>query len=324
MTFILYTFIALLTAIIAYKIFRYSTNGKIQATDKFVLVTGCDSGFGRLTALKLDQLGCYVFAGCLTQRGIDGLRKIATKRLHPFMLDITNAEDIARAVQIVTQTLPDDQGLWGIVNNAGVSGSGLIEWVPIERYKKVTEVNLFGSVAITTAFLPLVKKSRGRIVNIGSILGRISTAGCSAYSISKYGLMAFSDALRREMKYFGVTVHTVEPGYFRTNMICGGALERETLQLYNNLDDQTKKFYSEEYVNKLLEDIRIYVQQASSDLNLVAETVADALLSTRPDYHYLIGFESKLMALIALLPTSWSDYLFSQFFTIPLPAENNL
>lgn len=236
--------------LIIHQIITYSSKGYVRTDDKFILVTGCDSGFGRCTAIKLDQLGCHVFAGCLTQRGAEQLRKISDNRIHTLMMDVTNEDDIAKAKAIVQKIVPQDQGLWAIVNNAGISGNGLVDWVPVERYKQVAEVNLFGSVAVTTAFLQLVKKSRGRIVNIGSILGRVSTAGCSAYSISKYGLVAFSDALRREMKPFGVSVHTIEPGYFRTNMICGGALERETRKLYDNLDHQTRQYYSEEYVDQ--------------------------------------------------------------------------
>ena len=251
MFWILYAILGIATVVyILHQIIGYVFNGYVQTNDKFILVTGCDSGFGRCTAIKLDQLGCHVFAGCLTQRGAKELRQISDNRIHTIMLDVTNADDITKAVTIVKQILPQGQGLWGVVNNAGISGNGLIEWVPLERYKQVAEVNLFGSVAVTTAFLQLVKKSRGRIINIGSVLGRVSTAGCSAYSISKYGLMAFSDSLRREMKHFGVTVHTIEPGYFRTNMICGGALERETRKLYDNLDQQTRQYYNEEYFNQ--------------------------------------------------------------------------
>ena len=109
-------------------------------------------------------------------------------------------------------------GLWGIVNNAGIGDPGLVEWQTVEQMKKVVDVNLWGTVSVTKEFLPLVKKASGRIVNVASALSRFSIAGSSAYSMSKFGVVAFSDALRVEMRRFGVSVHLIEPGFFRTNL----------------------------------------------------------------------------------------------------------
>lgn len=137
--------------------------------------------------------------------------------------------------------------LWAVVNNAGIGYPGPVEWMTVEEMKRVVDVNLWGMVSMCKAFLPLLKKTEGRIVNVASTSGRLATPGAAAYCISKFGVEAFSDSLRNEMRHFRVTVHIVEPGTFKTD-ITGVEKNRRCLErLWENLDMDTKECYGVEY-----------------------------------------------------------------------------
>ena len=141
-------------------------------------------------------------------------------------------------------------GLWAVVNNAGISFPGFIEWQTVEEMTKVVDVNVWGMVSITKAFLPLLKQTKGRVVNVASCLGRVSFPGGAAYCISKFGVQAFSDALRCEMRRFGVTVHIIEPGFFRTNITDPKRNTQQIETLWKNLDANTKESYGTAFYEK--------------------------------------------------------------------------
>ena len=138
-------------------------------------------------------------------------------------------------------------GLWAVVNNAGVGFPGLIEWETVEGMKRTVDINLWGMVSITKAFLPLLKRTKGRVVNVASSWGRVAIPGVSAYSISKFGVQAFSDALRNEMRHFGVTVHIIEPGMFKTKIMDARKNIQYLETLWGNLDADTKECYGIQY-----------------------------------------------------------------------------
>ena len=137
--------------------------------------------------------------------------------------------------------------MWAVVNNAGIGFPGPIEWQTVEEMKTVVNVNLWGMVSVTKAFLPLLKITKGRIINVASTSGRVATPFAAAYCMSKFGVVAFSDSLRNEMKHFGVTVHIIEPGNFKTK-ITGVEKNCKYLErLWENLDTDTKKSYGKEF-----------------------------------------------------------------------------
>ena len=205
----------------------------LPASDAFIFITGCDSGFGRLLALQLDQKGFQVLAGCLTPSGAEALQQMASSRLHTTLLDITdpqNVQQVAKwvktrvgetgtcsgaprnlvctAVPGLTEAVGEEQGsirphlchlptgLFGLVNNAGVAGIiGPTPWLTQDDFQRVLSVNTLGPIGVTLALLPLLQQARGRVVNITSVLGRIAANG-GGYCVSKFGLEAFSDSLR--------------------------------------------------------------------------------------------------------------------------------
>ncbi|CAH3014381.1 unnamed protein product [Porites evermanni] len=121
-------------------------------------------------------------------------------------------------VCVLATCLTKEVGLWGLVNNAGIAYVMPVEWTPMSIFKRTADVNLWGMIEMTKTFLPLVKRDQGRVVKIGSMAGRLSFNFLSAYSITKYGVESFSDALRREMYPWGVRVSILEPGEFQTDM----------------------------------------------------------------------------------------------------------
>ncbi|DBA13509.1 TPA: hypothetical protein GDO54_018441 [Pyxicephalus adspersus] len=163
-------------------------------TDKYVFITGCDSGFGNLLARQLDKRGMKVLATCLTETGAENLKKETSSRLVTIILDITDSKCVSSAAEWVS-SIVGNAGLWGLVNNAGIGTFGLNEWHTKEEFAKVLNVNLLGTVDVTLHLLPLVRKARGRIVVVSSGAGRLAVIG-GGYSPSKFALEAFSDSLR--------------------------------------------------------------------------------------------------------------------------------
>ncbi|KAJ8349832.1 hypothetical protein SKAU_G00249620 [Synaphobranchus kaupii] len=223
---------------------------KVTAIDqKWVLVTGCDSGFGHLLAEQLDQQGFHVIATCMTEQGSSQLKNVTSSRLKTVLLNVTDSISIKRTVEFV-QTEVGEQGLWGVVNNAGrATPIGPTEWMQLEDFKKVLDVNLIGVIEVTLRFLPLVKKAQGRVVNVASVMGRLALTG-GGYCLSKYGVESFSDSLRRNMKPFGVKVSIIEPGFFKTGVTSLDLIETDLQRLWNQLPAEVKSSYGAEYLEK--------------------------------------------------------------------------
>jgi NAD(P)-dependent dehydrogenase (short-subunit alcohol dehydrogenase family) len=180
-------------------------------TSKAVLVTGCSSGIGRATAERLALRGWTVYA---TARRAETLAPLARAGCRTLALDVTDEASMRAAVQ----TVEDAEGAVGVlVNNAGYSQSGAIESVPIERVRAQFETNVFGLVRLTQLVLPAMREQRwGKVVNLSSMGGRFTFPGGGVYHATKYAVEAISDALRFELRGFGVDVIVVEPGLIRT------------------------------------------------------------------------------------------------------------
>ena len=187
-----------------------------MSTMKSVLITGASTGIGRSSALRLDSEGFQVFAGVRKPGDGDGLKKASTGGLIPVMLDVTDAKSIATVVKTVSEKTNGE--LSGLMNNAGLTGGGPVEMVPISKIRSIIEVNLISIFAVTQAFLPMLRKSKGRIINTGSIFGLIALPGRSIYAATKFALEAISESLRLELRPFGITVSVLEPGAIATEI----------------------------------------------------------------------------------------------------------
>ncbi|XP_072178602.1 D-beta-hydroxybutyrate dehydrogenase, mitochondrial-like [Diadema setosum] len=288
----------------------------LSPVGRAVVVTGCDTGFGHAMAKRFDQEGMVVFAGVLypEKEGAAKLRKEGSQRLHVIPMDVTKDSDVQEAVEYVKKNLPDPKkGLWGVANNAGISCFGQAEWCSVDMFKRIADVNLWGTVRVTNAFTPLVRLAKGRIVNISSVLARQGTAGFAHYSISKHGVEAFTQCLRYELRRFGVRVSIVEPGNFMaaTNIYTSDNIDRVRDELWEHMKDEQKEVYGK-YFTDMVDIVRFSKTLGSTDCSPVVDCFLDALLNENPRIRY----EPKDMywylrtLLIAHLPEEISDLLF--------------
>jgi NAD(P)-dependent dehydrogenase (short-subunit alcohol dehydrogenase family) len=181
---------------------------------ELVVVTGASAGIGAATARDLASRGFHVLAGVRRDSDADPLRSAGVE---PVILDITDPEHIASLAARIDGD-PHGRPLRAVVNNAGVAALAPVEALPIDEWRRMLEVNLFGAIAVTQALLPALLRNEGRVVNISSVGGKVSMAGWSPYASAKFALEAVSDSLRRELAARGVQVVVVEPGFVRTEM----------------------------------------------------------------------------------------------------------
>uniref|UniRef100_A0A8C5UGP4 BDH protein n=1 Tax=Malurus cyaneus samueli TaxID=2593467 RepID=A0A8C5UGP4_9PASS len=221
------------------------------AVGKAVLITGCDKGFGHALAKCLHAKGFTVFAGCLLMvNGARELKNMKSDRMKVLQLDVK-----CFCVTLFLIPLHDHvfvAGLWGLVNNAGISTFGEVEFASLDIYKKVAEVNLWGTVRVTKAFLPLIRRAKGRVVNITSMLGRMVSPSRSCYCVSKFGVAAFSDCLRQEMYRWGVRVILIEPSNFvaATGILTAASIDRQAEALWAGATDTVREDYGSEYFTR--------------------------------------------------------------------------
>ena len=183
----------------------------MSAPSKAVLITGCSSGIGRATALRLAGAGWTVYA---TARRPETLAELAQAGCRTLALDVTDEQSMQAAVAEIERA----EGAVGVlINNAGYSQSGAIETVPLDAVRRQFETNVFGLVRLTQLVLPKMRAQRwGKIVNVGSMGGRLSFPGGGHYHATKHALEAISDALRFELRGFGIDVILLEPGLITT------------------------------------------------------------------------------------------------------------
>lgn len=198
-------------AILAICLFTYgAVVGEAEAaepTQKAVLVTGASTGLGRAIAERLATEGYLVFAGARKKADLDALDAI--ENIRAIRLDVTVDEEVEAAVATIRA---EGRGLYGLVNNAGVLITGPTSEVDIEKAKWLFDVNVFGVMRVTQAFVPLIIESKGRIINIGSISGNLAPQFLGPYAMSKHAIEAYSDSLGAGMERFGVNVSVVAPG----------------------------------------------------------------------------------------------------------------
>ncbi|NXO26301.1 RDH16 dehydrogenase, partial [Cisticola juncidis] len=210
-------------------------------------------------------------------------------------------------------------GLWGLVNNAGIAiPTAPNEWLSKEDFVKVLDVNLVGLVEGTLSLLPLVRRARGRVVNVASVMGRVSCFG-GGYCISKFGVEAFSDSLRRELRPFGVQVSIIEPGGFRTGMINPTPMVESFTRLWEQLPAETQAAYGHQYLHKYAKTTTLLQRLSSSRLSRVTDAMEHALLSRCPRSRYAAGWDARLLFLPLSYCPSWLSDTVLGFF-LPIPA----
>ncbi len=268
---------------------------------KVILITGASTGIGASAALTLSKKGHTVLAGI--RKIEDGERlKTLDSSIHPLLLDVT----IEDHVQDAKNWIENQYGrLDALVNNAGIATGGPVETTELKEWKRVFEVNVFGAVRVTKAFLPLLRKSKGRVVNISSISGFVASPYMSVYAASKFALEAFSDSLRRELLSREVHVSIIEPGPIQTP-IWEKSITPATNEL-QSMSEELKKVYGKSAAS-FAENIESAVQTAAP-VEWVSKDICHAILSKNPKTRYLVGKSKFFIKALSKLPDKLSDQL---------------
>jgi len=285
-----------------------------QASRGFVVVTGTSTGIGEATALHLAGNGFHVFAG--VRRAEDGkaLQEQAAEGLTPLIIDVTDESAISVAAAAVRDTV-GDRGLAGVVNNAGIAKPAPIEFQPLADFRTQLEVNLFGPVAMIQAFLPQIRRGGGRIVNVGSIGGLLVLPLNGAYSASKFGMRAISDALRLELRQWNVHVSLIEVAPVKTAIF--GKTYAELDALEKRLGEAAYRLYEQQ-----IAAIRSATEKAAADADspeVIAKAIFHALTSDKPKTRYLVGHGGKQVGLAAALPDRARDRALARELGLPKP-----
>jgi NAD(P)-dependent dehydrogenase (short-subunit alcohol dehydrogenase family) len=258
------------------------------------LVTGASSGIGAACATRLVGGGWRVFAG--VRRAGD-----APRGTEEILLDVTNEEHVRVAAERIEE-------LHGLVNNAGIAIAIPLEFIPLEELRRQFEVNVVGQVAVTQAFLPHLRRSRGRIVFIGSIAGQSALPFLGSYAASKHALEAVADTLRLELRPFGVDVALVQPGTIKTPIWTKSAAVADGLA--NGAGAELAGLYGERIAAFREVALKRGARGASADE--VARVVEAALTVERPRTRKLVGLDAKVRAGIERLPDRLRDRVYER------------
>lgn len=280
---------------------------------KTILITGASSGIGRASALALLDAGFRVIACVRNQGAAEALlaraQGVSSDRLSTLELDVTNTAQIAAAVAAV-EPLVGDRGLWGLFNNAGIAVGGPLEFVSIADLRWQLEVNVVGQVAVTQAFLPLLRKSRGRILTTGSMAGYSTIPGLGPYSMSKHAVEAMSDALRRELRPWGIEVSLLEPGSIATDIWDKAASTQHEIR-------KTPPAGLMELYGGLLKALGLLTEKAARDaspVEVVTRDVVHAFSADRPRTRYSKGEGTGARKVLRRLPDRWVDAAIARMF----------
>jgi NAD(P)-dependent dehydrogenase (short-subunit alcohol dehydrogenase family) len=260
------------------------------ARSKSVVITGASSGLGKAAAIHLTELGYRVFAGVRTESSAAALSGVpsSTGELIPVILDVTDTASIAQAGQLVEHWC-SDTGLWAVVNNAGISISSPLECVPMEVLRTQLETNVVGTVAVSQRFLPLLRTSGGRIINVSSGISNIALPYLGAYAAAQFAKEGLSDALRRELRPLGVSVSVIQPGAVFTPI--WGKMRRSADEILAAAPAEVVATYRERFI-KFMDASEGLAQASRTTTADYADAVAAALAAKRPKTRYRVGVDS--------------------------------
>lgn len=289
----------------------------MTCTRKHTLVTGCSSGIGRATALRLAAAGQHVYAG--VRNPVDGeqlTRSAAGGELTPLILDVTDISHIAAAATAIAgHTEP--AGLDGLVNNAGFGLACPTELVQLDAFRRQLEVNVTGQLAVTQAFLPLQRRARGRIVMVSTIGVRFTPPFAGPLDATKAALAALGDALRQELAPWGIGVVLIEPASINSG--AADKVSRDAAAAMAAAGPQGQALYEDTFARML--EVMQRREENGSRPDVAAATITRALTATRPRTVYLTGKDSRRLAVLSKLPTPILDAARRRIFRLPPPGS---
>ncbi len=285
---------------------------RFEQTKPNVLITGTSTGIGRACALRLAKHGCHVFASVRRHEDGDALVADAEGEITPLVFDVTDHDARIRAVDQIRQSTESD-GLFALINNAGALSAGPLEFLTIENIRYYLELNLISAIALTQLCIPLLRPSKGRIVNIGSSQDLFTPPYFGAYTIAKWGMRGFHQALRLELRPSGIQCVLVVPGAIKTSIWKDVPRIEEDLKA---ISARAAELYG---------DLARAVQTGAASLESrglgpekVAEAIELALTAKRPKPEVIIGKDAKyLMRPLGLLPTRIREAISAVIFKLP-------
>ncbi|XP_076620232.1 D-beta-hydroxybutyrate dehydrogenase, mitochondrial isoform X3 [Colletes latitarsis] len=325
---------------------------QVTAAGKAVLITGCDSRVGYTLSKQLDELGFTVFAGFSTKEEnedvMQKLKQEASGRLHVLQLDVTSEHDIHSTFLYVNENLPDGApglklhfplniqsclfnvytkthifhymystlGLWALIHAAAWVTLGECEWVPSSVLKRSIDINFIGLARLTQVFLPLIRRSKGRVVLVSSLLARIPSPVRGIYCAVKAAVEAWGTCLRLEMRRWGVDVVIVETGEYVSGnawLKNNSSLLEQAREMWTQLDPQTRKEYGQELFQKEMLALEKYTQGPEADLTPVTRALTDGVIKTFPIRRYTpVSRKERIQALCSdYLPKPVYDILYT-------------
>jgi NAD(P)-dependent dehydrogenase (short-subunit alcohol dehydrogenase family) len=277
-----------------------------------VVVTGASTGIGRATALHLAARGFEVYAGVRREADAHALRDAAPAHVHPLRLDVADAATIVAAGDAVAAGV-EGAGLAGLVNNAGITIGGPLEFLDLDALRRQLEVNVVGAVAVTQRMLPLLRARRGRVVNVSSVGGRVPPPFIAPYAASKAALATLSDSLRRELRPWGIWVAVIEPGAIATPMWDKGAAQVD--ERLGSLSPEERALYGA--VLPRMREVTARSARRAVPPERVAKVIEHALTASRPRGRYLVGPDARVQAALRHLPARASDALVARIMRLP-------
>lgn len=268
-----------------------------------IVITGASTGMGEYCAVELANLGYRVFAGVRKVSDGDALKK-QVPTIEPLLIDVVDEAQVREAAKTVEQAL-NGQPLLALWNNAGISVNGPIEFLPVSEVRRQLDVNVIGQVAATQAFLPMLRKSKGRILITGSIGGFFTTPMLTPYCMSKYAMEALADGLRRELRPFGVHVVLLEPGGIKSKIFEKGIGQSE--EFIQSAPPAMMETYG--WLVGALRKIAPQMEARAHSPAEVQRCVLHALESPTPKTRYRMGADSTAQKIISKLPDRVQDKL---------------
>lgn len=275
--------------------------GEDGSVSKAVLITGCSTGIGRATAEYLAGRGHAVYA---TARRLESIAELEGKGCKILPCDVTDEESMQRAVAAVEEI---EGAVGALINNAGYAQDGPIEAVPMDAVRRQFETNVFGLARMAQLVLPAMRRQRwGRIINVSSVGGRVVFPGGGFYHATKWAVEAISDALRFEVRPFGIDVAVIEPGTIKT------AYE-ETSRIQIAGGEPGSPY--EEFTRNRIERVEAAYAGRTAGPEAVAKVIAHAVESRRPRTRYTVTSQARMvMSLRRVLPDrAWDRLMGTQF-----------
>ena len=286
----------------------------LHGVQETAIITGASSGIGAATARELASRGFHVLAGVRRDQDADAIRGPG---IEPLIIDVTNSGHI-RALAARVQEDPQGRTVRALINNAAVPVNAPFEVFPIAEWRHLFEVNFFGHIAVTQTLLPALIRSKGRVVNISSVGGKIAMATYGPYAGTKFALEAVSDALRREMAPFGVKVVVVEPAAVRTK-IGDRAIATAHRVAATMTPEQSRRY------GGLVQAVTTQTASATESgvsAEAAAKVIATAVTARRPRTRYTIGREAALLPLLTMMPDRMLDRVLAAALRPYFPRES--